>query len=182
MKLFQALFPAHRGLSLAGLLFGSGLLAVSLANPATWLQSGFDTALNGSTTSQQFAHARKSWTAPIAGSESYWLGTSSATASTAHMMQPATWQAPVAKGDRFTISSASTASGPVDREFEVTSIEPLLTKIHDKDVGKGTAKPDQFLVVCQSTDKRHPEALRFLVDSTSGLPWATAPNRTAHAL
>lgn len=181
MQLFQALFPAHRSLSLAGVLFGTGLLAVSLANPATWLQSGFEAALNESTPQLQVASARTPARAPIAGSESYWLGTSSATAGK-HLMQPATWQAPVAKGDRFTISSGRTASDTINREFEVITIEPLLTTHQLRELGKTSAKKDQFLVICRSTDKRNRETVKFLIDSTSGLPWASSPARTAHAL
>ncbi len=181
MKLFQALFSAHRSLSLAGLLFGTGLLAVSWANPAIWLQSGFETALNTSPTPIAVAAARKPWTPPIAGSESYWLGSSSVTANKT-MMQPATWQAPVAKGDRFTISSGNTTIGTVDREFEVVTIEPLLTAVGLSEADKSSTEHDQFLVICRSTDKHHPEVVKFLLDSTSGLPWATAPARTAQAL
>jgi len=181
MQLFQALFPGHRSLSFAGLLFGSGLLAVALANPATWLQSGFETALNGSNASLQLADARTPAFPPIAGSESYWLGTSSATANK-HLMQPATWQAPIAQGDRFIISSARSASDSANREFEVITIEPLLSAHSLKDRKKASAEKDQFLVICRSTDKRNPEILKFLVDSTTGLPWASAPKRTAHAL
>ncbi len=176
MKPFQALFSGHRSLSLAGLLFASGLLAVTSANPATWLQSSFEAAINGSTENQNVADARHTWTPTIAGSEDYWLGTSNATTDK-NMIQPATWQSPVAKGDRFKISSGAEA-----HEFKVISIEPLLTALNPTTAGDGTTTHEQLLVICHSTDKTHPEVIKFVVDGSSGLPWMKPPARTAHAL
>jgi len=177
MKSFQALFLGQRSLSLAGLLFASGLLAVTAANPATWLQSGFEAAINGGAGNQTFASAQRSSTSPIAGSEDYWLGTPNASSTDKSMIQPATWQSPVAKGDRFKISSGSQA-----REFRVISIEPLSTSLNPSIASDGATNPEQLLVICHATDASHPETIKFVVDARSGLPWMTPSARTAHAL
>ena len=165
-----------RNLGLAGLLFASGLFAVTFASPTAWLQSGFDAAIN-TTDVEPVAIAQSQWTAPIAGSEEYWLGAPT-TPDHHDMMQPAAWHAPLAKGDRFTISSDGSA-----REFEVVKVEPLLNAVSDPASDKTTGQKTQLLVQCRSTDRNHPETVKFIVDEGAGLPWATpVKQHAAHAL
>ena len=180
MKPFHAPALGHGNLALAGLLVASGLFALALANPAAWLESGFETAINNRPASAgAVTVARAKWTPPVVGSEDYWLG-EAATTSQNTLMQPAAWQGSVAKGDRFTISSGGGA-----RDFEVISIEPVngtASTVANTVTGGESALADaQVLVTCRAVGARHGETVRFLLNAGAPLPWTTTP-ANAHAL
>ncbi|MCH9764890.1 MAG: hypothetical protein K0U34_02715 [Alphaproteobacteria bacterium] len=177
MRPFHTLTQGRRNLSVASLLFATGLFAIGLANPTTWLNNRFDTAIAQATTkSFDVAHGQTIRQTPIAGSEEFWLGR--VPSAPTLMVQPASWTSPVAKGDRFTISAGGSA-----REFEVVGVTPLslpATLVPTSQSQDTEAVRTQLLVTCRTTDAHHTTTMKFVVDANARLPWTITdqPART----
>ena len=158
-----------QNLGVAGVLFATVLFAVSLVNPTTWLQNGFDAAIQRTSHSSPMISARLANLSPSAGSEEFWLGVN-ASPKSSHV-HPATWQTPIVKGQRFTISSGDDA-----REFEVVEVEMLWTS------NPNSASSAQRLVTCRTTDGNRPETIKFVLDANAQLPWTTKSRQLARTL
>lgn len=176
MNLSSKISLGSRSRLAAGTLFSVGLLAVALTNPSVWLQSGFETAISNSTAGGSATHAKTGWTQPVAGSEAYWLAPRQPSQTDA-LVHSTNWQAPVAKGDRFSIMTSGQQT-----EFEVTEIVPLSVAAAEHATSLSTHPADHFVVVCKSIGHDRAQTVKFLVEPGAPLPWVATQSRQAHAL